>query len=91
LVRFNQIVDFVLTHREHNTQPTTHHPQHTTSRMTVPHFQWFYTIKNLSFSHSCFSRPLDWAISPNVPSIPRPGGMRASALNKLIPARPRLK
>jgi hypothetical protein len=25
--------------------------------MTVPHFQWFYTIQNLSFSHSCFSRP----------------------------------
>ena len=56
--------DLILTHRERNAQPTTHHPQHTTPRST-----------------SCFSRPLDWAASPSVPSIPRPGGMRACALN----------
>ena len=32
LVRFGRIFDLILTHREHNTQPTTHHPQHTTPR-----------------------------------------------------------
>ncbi len=38
----------------------------------------------LRFLHSFrekLSRPLDWATSPNVPSISRPGGMCASALN----------
>ena len=34
---------------------------------------------------SCFSRLLDWPTFPNIHSIPRPGGMRAGALNRLHP------
>ena len=67
LVRFSRIVDPIWTHRDHNTQSTTHN--------TPP------TTHNTTNHCSCFSRPLDWPTSPNIPSIPRPGGMRARALN----------
>ena len=69
LVRFNRIFDPIWTHRDHNTQSTNPQPTTHHPQHTTPR------------TTSCFSRPLDWAASPSVPSIPRPGGMRASALN----------